>query len=203
MASSVEFAAINDPVDIGPLEEACARMARACSIDMAVDEAHPSRPGDEHLQPAASIVRPPGKRVPHGAVRAAPSEHRPIRVVSITTASARATLAITRSMADVEQGISPAWLLQRTCAKPRRSRPPARLPDWTQSRQLAPRPAFDLTYSNGPGGGHHTAVRRRRLERSRARTSKNSGKSHGFSVKSVGGYRRCPLCIGRLAGSCA
>ena len=45
----VKFAATNDPVDIGPLEEAYARMARAAQIDMAETKLIPSATGPGQL----------------------------------------------------------------------------------------------------------------------------------------------------------
>jgi len=176
----VKFAAINDPVDIGPLEEAYARMARAAQIDMAETKLIPSATGPARCNPP---LRSSGPRQagPHGEFGRRPraSPHMP----SVDyDGFLRATLAITRSMADVERAFRRMVFNVLARNRDDHVRQHAYLMDDRGNWHLAP--AFDLTYSNGPGGGHYMAVQGEGRTITRA-TLKNSGKSHGFSVKSV------------------
>lgn len=177
----VKFAAINDPVDIGPLEEAYARMARAAQIDMAETKLIPSATGPGHFATRRFDRPAPGKRVHMvslgGALEASP--HMP----SVDyDGFLRATLAITRSMADVERAFRRMVFNVLARNRDDHVRQHAYLMDDRGNWHLAP--AFDLTYSNGPGGGHYMAVQGEGRTITRAHIEK-LGKSHGFSVKSV------------------
>lgn len=177
----VKFAAINDPVDIGPLEEAYARMARAAQIDMAETKLIPSATGPGHFATRRFDRPAPGKRVHMvslgGALEA--SAHMP----SVDyDGFLKATLAITRSMADVEQAFRRMVFNVLARNRDDHVRQHAYLMDHRGNWRLAP--AFDLTYSNGPGGEHYMAVQGEGRTITRAHVEK-LGTSHGLSVKAI------------------
>jgi serine/threonine-protein kinase HipA len=177
----VKFAATNDPADIGPLEEAYARMARAAQIDMAETKLIPSATGPGHFA-AKRFDRPaPGKRLHMvslgGALEASP--HMP----SVDyDGFLRATLAITHSMADVEQAFRRMVFNVLSRNRDDHVRQHAYLMDDRGNWRLAP--AFDLTFSNGPGGEHYMAVLGEGRIITREHVEKLS-KDHGISAKRV------------------
>ncbi|MBA4046293.1 MAG: type II toxin-antitoxin system HipA family toxin [Erythrobacter sp.] len=177
----VKFAATNDPVDIGPVEEAYARMARAAKIDMAETRLIPSKTGPGHFATRRFDRPAPGKRLHMvslgGALEA--SSHMP----SVDYDSfLKATLAITHSMADVEQAFRRMVFNVLARNRDDHVRQHAYLMDDRGNWRLAP--AFDLTFSNGPGGEHYMAV----LGEGRAITREHVekvGKHHRIPAKRV------------------
>jgi serine/threonine-protein kinase HipA len=177
----VKFAATNDPVDIGPVEEAYARMARAARIDMAETQLIPSKTGPGHFATKRFDRPAPGKRLHMvslgGALEASP--HMP----SVDyDGFLKATLAITHSMADVEQAFRRMVFNVLARNRDDHVRQHAYLMDDRRNWRLAP--AFDLTFSNGPGGEHYMAV----LGEGRAITREHVeklGKNHGIPAKRV------------------
>ncbi len=177
----VKFAATNDPADIGPLEEAYARMARAAGIDMAETRLIPAASGPGHFATRRFDRPAPGERlhmVSLGGVLEA-SPHMP----SVDyDGFLKATLAITHSMADVEQAFRRMVFNVLARNRDDHVRQHAYLMidqgDW----RLAP--AFDLTFSSGPGGEHYMAV----LGEGRIITREHVeklGKNHGIAQKRV------------------
>jgi serine/threonine-protein kinase HipA len=177
----VKFAATNDPADIGPLEEAYARMARAAGIDMAETRLIPAASGPGHFATRRFDRPTPGKRLHMvslgGALEASP--HMP----SVDyDGFLKATLAITHSMADVEQAFRRMVFNVLARNRDDHVRQHAYLMDDRGNWRLAP--AFDLTFSNGPGGEHYMAV----LGEGRAITREHVeklGKNHGIPAKLV------------------
>jgi len=177
----VKFAATNDPADIGPLEEAYARMARAAQIDMVETQLIPSKTGPGHFATRRFDRPAPGKRLHMvslgGALEASP--HMP----SVDyDGFLKATLAITHSMADVEQAFRRMVFNVLARNRDDHVRQHAYLMDDRGDWRLAP--AFDLTFSNGPGGEHYMAV----LGEGRAITLEHVeklGKNHGIPAKRV------------------
>ena len=177
----VKFAATIDPVDIGPVEEAYARMARAAQIDMAETRLIPSKTGPGHFATRRFDRPTPGKRLHMvslgGALEA--SSHMP----SVDyDGFLKATLAITHSMADVEQAFRRMVFNILARNRDDHVRQHAYLMDDRGNWRLAP--AFDLTFSNGPGGEHYMAV----LGEGRAITREHVeklGKNHGIPAKRV------------------
>ncbi len=177
----VKFAATNDPADIGPLEEAYARMARAAHIDMAETKLIPSASGPGHFATKRFDRPAPGKRLHMvslgGALEA--SSHMP----SVDyDGFLKVTLAITHSMADVEQAFRRMVFNVLSRNRDDHVRQHAYLMDDRGNWRLAP--AFDLTFSNGPGGEHYMAVQGEGRTISRAHVEK-LGKSHGIPAKRV------------------
>ena len=177
----VKFAATNDPADIGPLEEAYARMARAAHIDMAETKLIPSATGSGHFATKRFDRPAPGKRLHMvslgGALEASP--HMP----SVDyDGFLKATLAITHSMADVEQAFRRMVFNVLSRNRDDHVRQHAYLMDDRGNWRLAP--AFDLTFSNGPGGEHYMAVRGEGRTITHEHVEK-LGKGHGISAKRV------------------
>ncbi|MDM7927556.1 MAG: type II toxin-antitoxin system HipA family toxin [Blastomonas fulva] len=177
----VKFAATNDPVDIGPLEEAYARMARAAQIEMAETKLIPSATGHGHFATRRFDRPTPGKRlhmVSLGGVLEA-SPHMP----SVDyDGFMRATLAITHSMADVEQAFRRMVFNILSRNRDDHVRQHAYLMDDRGNWRLAP--AFDLTFSNGPGGEHYMAVLGEGRTITREHVEKLA-KNHGIPSKRV------------------
>ena len=177
----VKFAATNDPADIGPLEEAYARMARAAHIDMAETKLIPSATGSGHFATKRFDRPTPGKRLHMvslgGALEASP------QMPSVDyDGFLKATLAITHSMADVEQAFRRMVFNVLSRNRDDHVRQHAYLMDDRGNWRLAP--AFDLTFSNGPGGEHYMAVRGEGRTITREHVEK-LGKGHGISAKRV------------------
>ncbi|MEO5598785.1 MAG: type II toxin-antitoxin system HipA family toxin [Novosphingobium sp.] len=177
----VKFAATNDPADIGPLEEAYARMARAAQINMAETKLVPSATGPGHFATRRFDRPATGKRIHMvslgGALEASP--HMP----SIDyDGFLKATLAMTRSMADVEQAFRRMVFNVLSRNRDDHVRQHAYLMDDRGNWRLAP--AFDLTFSNGPGGEHYMAVQGEGRTITRGHVEK-LGKSHGIAPKRV------------------
>ena len=151
----VKFASPADPADIGPLEEAYARMARAAGIDMAESRLIPSATGPGHFATRRFDRPGAGKRCHMvslgGAVEASP--HMPSLDYD---GFLKATLAITRDMRDVEQAFRRMVFNVLARNRDDHVRQHAYLMDERGEWRLAP--AFDLTFANGPGGEHYMAV---------------------------------------------
>ncbi len=177
----VKFAAMNDPADIGPLEEAYARMARAAQIDMAETRLLRAASGPGHFATRRFDRPARGKRLHMvslgGALEASP--HLP----SVDyDGFLRATLAITRSMADVEQAFRRMVFNILSRNRDDHVRQHAYLMDDLGNWRLAP--AFDLTFSNGPGGEHYMAVQGEGRTITRGHVE-SLGKRHGLAVKRI------------------
>jgi serine/threonine-protein kinase HipA len=177
----VKFAATNDPADIGPLEEAYARVARAAHIDMAETKLISSATGTGHFATKRFDRPASGKRMHMvslgGALEASP--HMP----SVDyDGFLKATLAITHSMADVEQAFRRMVFNVLARNRDDHVRQHAYLMDERGDWRLAP--AFDLTFSNGPGGEHYMAV----VGEGRSITREHVerlGKNHGIPAKRI------------------
>jgi serine/threonine-protein kinase HipA len=151
----VKFKALTDPVDVGPVEEAYARMARSAGIDMAASRLIPAKDGPGYFA-ARRFDRPePGRRLHMvslaGAIEAPP--HLPSLDYD---GFLRAVHAITRHEADLTQAFRRMIFNILACNRDDHTRQHAFLMDAHGGWRLAP--AYDLTYSTGPGGEHYLAV---------------------------------------------
>jgi serine/threonine-protein kinase HipA len=177
----VKFRAPNDPLDIGPVEEAYARMARAAGIIMAETRLIPSANGSGHFATRRFDRPGNGKRIHMvslgGAVEASP--HMPSLDYD---GFLSATLSITRDMRDVEQAFRRMVFNVLAHNRDDHVRQHAYLMDAQGEWHLAP--AFDLTFSHGPGGEHYMAVMGEGREITRAHVEA-LGARHGIAVKQV------------------
>lgn len=151
----VKFASPVDPADIGPLEEAYARMARAAGIDMAESRLIASRMGPGYFA-ARRFDRPGAGKRRHMVSLGGAVEARPHMPSLDYDGFLKATLAITRDMRDVDQAFRRMVFNVLGRNRDDHVRQHAFLMDERGEWRLAP--AFDLTFANGPGGEHYMAV---------------------------------------------
>ncbi|HEY9236993.1 MAG TPA: type II toxin-antitoxin system HipA family toxin [Phenylobacterium sp.] len=150
----VKFAATNDPPDIGPIEAAYAAMALAAGLDMAPYRLLPSKTGPGHFA-SRRFDRPKAGRRLHmvslsGAVEA------PWRTPASYDLLLRATQAITRHTEDLHAAFRRMVFNVLASNRDDHTRQHSYLMDETGQWRLAP--AYDLTYSSGPGGEHYLDV---------------------------------------------
>lgn len=176
----VKFPALIDPADIGPVEEAYARMARAAGIEMAETRLIPSE-GRAHFATRRFDRPSPGQRLHMvslgGAVEASP--HMPSLDYD---GFLRAVLAITRDVRDGEQAFRRMVFNVLAHNRDDHVRQHAFLMDEEGVWSLAP--AFDLTYSHGPGGEHYMAVMGEGRDIARAHVEA-LGERHGIAAKRI------------------
>ena len=177
----VKFRATVDPVDIGPVEEAYARMARAAGIDMAPSRLLPARDGFGYFA-TRRFDRPSLGRRLHmvslaGALEALPD------VPSIDyDGLLRATRAITRHAGDVEQVFRRMVFNVLAHNRDDHTRQHSYLMGADGEWRLAP--AYDLTFSNGPGGEHYLAVEGEGRTPTRTQVM-TLGRKHGLPDRTI------------------
>lgn len=178
----VKFRALSDPIDIGPVEEAYARMARTVGIEMAASRLIPAKGGPGYFA-ARRFDRPePGKRLHMvslaGAIEA-PSDGPSIDYDGFL----RAVRGITRHEADLTQAFRRMIFNILACNRDDHTRQHAFLMNETGEWRLAP--AYDLTFSAGPGGEHYLAIEGEGRSPTREHVMALA-KRHGLSEKIVG-----------------
>jgi serine/threonine-protein kinase HipA len=177
----VKFPALTDPPDIGAIEEAYARMARAAGITMAETRLIPASGGTGHFATRRFDRPAPNKRLHMvslgGAIEASP--HMPSLDYD---GFLRATLSITRDMRDVEQAFRRMVFNILTHNRDDHVLQHAYLMDEKGEWHLAP--AFDLTFANGPGGEHYMAVMGESRDITRAH-AEALGVRHGIAAKRI------------------
>lgn len=177
----VKFRAPSDPIDIGVLEEAYARMARTAGIAMAETRLIPAREGPGYFATRRFDRPAPGHRLHMvslaGAVEAA--AHMPSLDYD---GFLRATLAITRHAGDVEQAYRRMVFNVLAHNRDDHTRQHAYLMDDAGEWRLAP--AYDLTFSSGPGGEHYLAIEHEGREPTRDHVERLC-KRHGLSAPAI------------------
>lgn len=177
----VKFRALTDPVDIGPIEESYARMARAAGITMASSRLLPAKDGPGYFATRRFDRPEPGRRLHmvslSGAVEA------PSHMPSIDyDGFLRAVHGVTRHAGDLEQAFRRMVFNILAYNRDDHTRQHAFLFDADDQWHLAP--AYDLTFSSGPGGEHYLAVEGEGRTPTRAHVLR-LGKRHGFSEAQV------------------
>lgn len=177
----VKFPALNDPVDIGPIEQAYATMARAAGIAMAETRLLPAANGPGYFATRRFDRPAPGRRLHMlslaGAVEAPP--HLPSLDYD---GFLRATLAITRDARAVEEAFRRMVFNVLACNRDDHTRQHSYLMDAVGQWRLAP--AYDLTFSLGPGGEHYLAVAGEGRAPTRAHVEQ-IGRTHGIAARRV------------------
>ncbi|MFU7527381.1 type II toxin-antitoxin system HipA family toxin [Qipengyuania sp. ASV99] len=177
----VKFPSLSDPPDIGPIEEAYARMARAAGIEMAETRLIASQNGSGHFATRRFDRPAPGKRIHMvslgGAVEASP--HMPSLDYD---GFFRATLAITRDVRDLEQAFRRMVFNVLAHNRDDHVRQHAFLMDTKGEWHLSP--AFDLTFSRGPGGEHYMGVEGEGRAITRAHVDA-LGQRHGIAPRRI------------------
>ena len=150
----VKFAATNDPPDIGPIEAAYAAMALAAGLDMAPYRLLPSNTGPGYFATRRFDRPAPGKRLHMVSLSGAVEV--PWRTPASYDLFLRATQAITRHADDVQAAFRRMIFNVLASNRDDHTRQHSYLMDQAGQWRLAP--AYDLTYSAGPGGEHYLDV---------------------------------------------
>ena len=150
----VKFAATNDPPDIGPIEAAYAAMALAAGLDMAPYRLLPSNTGPGYFATRRFDRPAPGKRLHMVSLSAAVEA--PWRTPASYDLFLRATQAITRHAEDLHAAFRRMVFNVLVSNRDDHTRQHSYLMGETGQWRLAP--AYDLTYSAGPGGEHYLDV---------------------------------------------
>lgn len=151
----VKFRASVDPIDIGPVEEAYACMARIAGINMAKSRLLPAQDGPSYFATRRFDRPAPGRRL-HMISLAGALEARADMPSIDYDMFLRATMAITRHAADVEEAFRRMVFNILAHNRDDHTRQHSFLQDEAGTWRLAP--AYDLTFSTGPGGEHYMAV---------------------------------------------
>lgn len=178
----VKFAALNDPLDIGPVEFAYAEMAKAAGIVMSPSRLLPSLSGPGYFATRRFDRPSPGRRLHMVSLAGAIEAPSTIPSASYDTLL-RATRAITRHDGDVEQVFRRMVFNVLAYNRDDHTRQHSYLMDSKGEWRLAP--AYDLTYSNGPGGEHYLDIAGEGRQPMRADVDR-LGKIHGFTQARIG-----------------
>jgi len=177
----VKFRATGDPIDIGPVEEAYARMARTAGLTIAESRVLPERDGPGYFATRRFDRPAPGRR-PH-MVSLAGAAEAPSEMPSLDyDGFLRATLAITRHAGDVEQAFRRMVFNVLAHNRDDHTRQHSYLMGASGEWRLAP--AYDLTFSVGPGGEHYLAVEGEGRTPTRAHVLA-LGRRHGLSDRVI------------------
>lgn len=151
----VKFKAAEDPLDIGPLEEAYACMADAAGLKLAPHKLLPAKQGPGYFA-TKRFDRPGGGARLHmlsltGAIEA------PMIAGAVSYDTLlRATQAITRNAADVARAFRRMVFNVLSHNRDDHARQHAFLMDENGAWSLSP--DYDLTYAAGPGGEHYLDI---------------------------------------------
>lgn len=176
----VKFRAPSDPIDIGPIEEAYACMAEAAGLTVSDHRLLPAKSGPGYFA-TKRFDRPDGGGRLHMVSLAGAIEARP-DMPSSYDVYLRATRAITRRADDVAAAFRRMVFNVLACNRDDHTRQHAYLMDPAGEWRLAP--AFDLTYSPGPGGEHYLDIEGEGRRPTRAYVM-SLGRKHGIDAKRV------------------
>jgi len=177
----VKFRAPEDPIDIGPIEQAYALMAKAAGLIMSEHRLIDAKRGPGYFA-TRRFDRPDGGGRLHmislaGAIEA------PSNIPSTSyDMFLRATRSITRRADDVSAVFRRMVFNVLACNRDDHTRQHAYLMDQNGDWRLAP--AYDLTYSPGPGGEHYMDIDGEGRRPTRAHIAA-LGERHRYSAKQV------------------
>ncbi len=177
----VKFRAPDDPADIGPIEDAYARMAGAAGLMMSEHRLIPARRGPGYFATKRFDRTEGGGRLHMVSLAGAVEAPTEPGVVS-RDPFLRATLAITRRRPDVEAAFRRMVFNILSCNRDDHTRQHAYLMDIGGDWRLAP--AYDLTPASGPGGEHDLAIAGEGRDPTRAHVLR-LGARHGPGAKTV------------------
>jgi len=177
----VKFRAGVDPVDIGPVEEAYACMARMAGINMAASRLLPAHDGPGYFATRRFDRPAPGRRL-HMISLAGALEARADMPSIDYDMFLRATMAITRHADDVEEAFRRMVFNILAHNRDDHTRQHSFLQDEAGEWRIAP--AYDLTFSTGPGGEHYLAVEGEGRAPTRAQVT-TLGRRHGLSDRTI------------------
>lgn len=177
----VKFKATNDPIDIGPMEEAYACMAEAAGLKLAQHRLIPAKKGPGYFATERFDRPGQGARLHMlsltGAIEA-PSTAGAVSYDNLL----RATQAITRNAEDVAHAFRRMIFNVLAHNRDDHARQHAYLMDDTGEWKLSP--AYDLTYSPGPGGEHYLDIDGEGRKPTR-KNVENLGLKHGLGAKAI------------------
>ena len=150
----VKFAATNDPPDIGPIEAAYAAMAVAAGLDIAPYRLLPSKTGPGYFATRRFDRPRAGQRLHMVSLSGAVEV--PWRMPASYDLFLRATQAITRHADDLHAAFRRMVFNVLASNRDDHTRQHSYLMDEHGQWRLAP--AYDLTYSTGPGGEHYLDI---------------------------------------------
>jgi serine/threonine-protein kinase HipA len=177
----VKFSALADPVDIGPVEQAYAAMARAAGVVMAQTRLIPAARGPGYFATIRFDRPAPGRRL--HMVSLAGAVEAPSHLPSLGyDGFLRATRAITRHEGDVVQAFTRMVFNVLACNRDDHTRQHAYLMDDAGQWRLAP--AYDLTWSEGAGGEHMLSIEGERRSPTRAHVE-TLGRRHGIPLATI------------------
>jgi serine/threonine-protein kinase HipA len=151
----VKFPGPSDPVDIGPIEEVYLQMARTCGLEGMSSRLIASSQGPGWFATKRFDRTQGGGRIHMVSLCGALEAPSGITAIGYDT-FLRATMAITRNVIDVEAVFLRMIFNILSCNRDDHSRQHAFLQDSKGDWCLAP--AFDLTFSHGPGGEHELDI---------------------------------------------
>jgi len=165
---------------LGLIEAAYAAMARAAGLEMAPNRLLPSRTGPGYFATRRFDRPGPGRRLHmvslSGAVEA------PWRAPASYDLLSRATLAITRHAGDLRAAFRRMIFNVLAANRDDHTRQHSFLMDEDGQWRLAP--AYDLTYSAGPGGEHYLDVEGEGRNPTQGQVRK-LGKRHGLGDREI------------------
>lgn len=176
----VKFRAPSDPIDIGAIEEAYARMAEAAGLTISSHRLLPAKSAPGYFA-TRRFDRPDGGGRRH-MVSLAGAIEAPSDVPSSYDLFLRATRAITRRADDVAAAFRRMVFNVLACNRDDHTRQHAYLMGPAGEWRLAP--AFDLTYAPGPGGEHYLDIDGEGRHPTRDHIT-NLGRKHGLDAKRV------------------
>ena len=177
----VKFRAPNDHADIGPIEEAYANMAEAAGLIMSEHRLIKAKKGPGYFA-ARRFDRPDAGGRLHMVSLAGALEARPDMPSANYDLFLRATRAITRRADDVTAAYQRMVFNVLACNRDDHTRQHAYLMGPDGDWRLAP--AYDLTYSPGPGGEHYMDIEGEGRRPTRAQVT-TLGKKHGLNADRV------------------
>ena len=177
----VKFRGPTDPVDVGPIEAAYARMAGAAGLVMSPHRLIPAKTGPGYFATRRFDRTEGGGRL-HMVSLAGTIEASPHTPSTSYDAFLRATAAITRRAGDVRAAFQRMVFNVLAGNRDDHTRQHAYLMDAGGDWRLAP--AYDLTYSAGPGGEHYMDIEGEGRNPTRAHVLR-LGARHGFNAGAV------------------
>jgi serine/threonine-protein kinase HipA len=176
----VKFRAPSDPLDIGPIEEAYARMATAAGLIVSAHQLLQAKRGPGYFATRRFDRPEDGGRL--HMVSLAGAIEAPASLPASYDLFLRATRAITRRADDVAATFRRMVFNVLACNRDDHTRQHAYLMDAAGDWRLSP--AFDLTHAPGPGGEHYLDIEGEGRHPTRTHVT-SLGKRHGLDARRV------------------